>query len=53
MSPSRRAKDKWLEGNKFDFYETFAMTKFDATNTIKVVLNYYGEAVIIELEKVK
>ena len=53
MSPSRRAKNKWLEGNKFDFYETFGMTKYDATDTIKVVLNYYGEAVTIELEKVK
>lgn len=53
MSPSRRAKCDWLEGNKFDFYETFGMTKYDATDTIKVVLNYYGEPVTIELEKVK
>lgn len=53
MSPSRRAKNKWLEGNKFDFYETFGMTKYDATDNIKVVLNYYGEPVIIELEKLK
>ena len=53
FSPSRRSKNKWLEGNKFDFYETFGMTKYDATDTIKVVLNYYGEPVTIELEKVK
>ena len=53
MSPSRRAKNKWLEGNKFDFYETFGMTKYDATDNIKVVLNYYGEPVTIELEKAK
>ena len=53
FSPSRRAKNKWLEGNKFDFYETFGMTKYDATDNIKVVLNYYGEPVTIELEKVK
>jgi len=53
MSPSRRAKNKWLEGNKFDFYETFGMTKYDATDNIKVVLNYYGKPVTIELEKVK
>ena len=53
MSPSRRAKNKWLEGNKFDFYETFGMTKYDATDTIKVVLNYYGEPVSIELERLK
>lgn len=53
FSPSRRAKNKWLEGNKFDFYETFGMTKYDATDTIKVVLNYYGDPVTIELKKVK
>lgn len=53
LSPSRRAKNKWLEGNKFDFYETFGMTKYDATDNIEVVLNYYGEPVTIELEKVK
>ena len=53
MSPSRRAKCDWLEGNKFDFYETFGMTKYDATDKIKVVLYYYGEPVTIELEKVK
>lgn len=29
------------------------MTKYDATDTIKVVLNYYGESVTIELERVK
>lgn len=53
MSPSRMAKADWLEGNKFDFYETFAMTKYDATDEIKVILYYYGEPVTIELEKVK
>lgn len=53
MNPSRRAKADWVEGNKFDFYETFGMTKYDATDTIKVVLNYYGEPVTITLEKVE
>ena len=53
MSPSRRAENKWLEGNKYNFYETFGMTKYEATDTIKVVLNYYGVPVTIELEKVK
>ena len=53
MSPSRMAKADWLEGNKYDFYETFGMTKYDATDKIKVVLYYYGEPVTIELEKVK
>ena len=30
MSPSRRAKCDWLEGNKFDFYDTFGMTLIEA-----------------------
>ena len=51
MSPSRKTKADWIEGNKFDFYETFGMTKYDATDNIKVVLNYYGELVTIELER--
>lgn len=52
LSPSRRAKTYFLEENKYDFYETFEMTKYDASNRVKVVLYYYGEPVTIELEKV-
>lgn len=53
LSPSRKAKGEWLDGNRYDFYETFGMTKYDSTDKIKVVLYYYGEIVKIELEKVK
>lgn len=52
FSPGRKVKGEFLEGNKFDFYETFSMTKYNATNRIKVILYYYGEPVTIELEKV-
>ena len=52
FSPSRAAKLEWLNGNKYNFYETFAMTKYESTDKIKVVLNYYGELVTIELEKI-
>ncbi len=51
LSPARRAKTYFIDGNKYDFYETFGMTKYDATNKIKVILYYYGEPVTIALEK--
>ncbi len=53
LSPSRRTNKNFIDGNKLDFYETFGMTKYDATDKIKVVLYYYGKPVTIELEKVK
>ena len=53
FSPSRNATTVFLDGNKYDFYETFEMTKYDATDKIKAVLHYYGTPVTIELEKVK
>lgn len=49
-SPSRNYKGEWLN-DKYNFYETFGMTKNDATDRIKVVLFFYGEPVTIELEK--
>lgn len=52
-SPGRKQDGNYLEGNKWSYYETFDMTKYDCTDKIKVVLYYYGEPVIIELEKVK
>lgn len=52
LSLSRRYKNDYLE-DEFDYYETFEMTKYDATDKIKVVLNYYGAPVTIELEKMK
>lgn len=52
LSPSRNAKTDFIDGNKYDFYETFSMTKYDATDKIKVVLYYYGNPVNIELEKI-
>lgn len=51
MSPSRKYNREWLENNKYDFYETFNMNKYNASDKITVVLDYYGEKVIIELEK--
>ena len=51
MSPSRKYNREWLENNKYDFYETFNMNKYNATDKITIVLDYYGETVTIKLEK--
>lgn len=53
FSLSRRNLEYQIIDNKLDFYETFNMTKYNATDKIKVVLYYYDEPVIIELEKIK
>ncbi len=53
LSPSRRTNGYFIdENNQYDFYETFGMTKYNATNKIKVVLYYYGKPVTIQLEKI-
>lgn len=53
MSPSRKCNANFIKGNQFDFYETFGLTKNDATDKITVVIDFYGEPVRIELEKIK
>ena len=53
LSPSRKTNNRFETGNRFDFYETFSMTKYDATDKINVILEFYGEPVTIELEKIK
>lgn len=53
MSPSRKANGNFIKGSQFDFYETFGMTKYDATDKITAVIEFYGEPVKIELEKIK
>lgn len=51
LSSTRKTKNDFIGTNKFDFYDTFAMTKYDATEEIKVILYYYGKPVTIELKK--
>lgn len=51
-SATRNTKTYFIDGNKYDFYETFEMTKYESTDKIKVVLYYYGNPVNIELEKI-
>ena len=52
-SATRTSSNKFLNGNKFNFYATFNMTKYNATDKINVILYYYGEPVTIELEKIE
>lgn len=53
LNPARKQNRNFINDTTFDFYETFGMTKADATNKLTFVINYYGEHYKIELEKVK
>lgn len=50
---SRRKEEIKIDNEHEYIYRTFDMTKYNATNTIKVVLYYYGEPVTVELERIK
>lgn len=50
-SPARKQNSEFLDGNIYDFYETFDMTKFDATDKITAIIELYGKPYKIELEK--
>ncbi len=51
FSPSRNYKWRWIDNNRYEYYETYGMTKYNSTEKVKVVLDYYEEKVVIELEK--
>ena len=53
MSPSRKCNYNFIDGDKYDFYETYSMTKYDATDDITMVVNYRGTLEYIKLQKVK
>ena len=48
-----KAKYSFIDENKFDYYTTFDMTKYDLTENVTAVIELYGEPVKIELEKIK
>lgn len=52
MNPARKQNANFTSDDTFDFYETFGMTKNDATDKITAIINYYGEHYKIELEKI-
>lgn len=50
-SPSRRQNNNFIYGDKFSYYETFELTKYEITSKLKVEIMFKGEPVIIELER--
>lgn len=53
MSPSRKCNYNFIDGDKYDFYETYSMTKYDATDDITMVVNYRGTLEYIKMQKEK
>lgn len=53
FSPSRRCNYNFIANNKFDYYETFTMTKYDATDELTMVINYRGNIEHIKLQLIK
>lgn len=53
MSPSREAHSQYIDGDKFDYYETFGMGKADSTDEITVVVNHRGTLEYIKMKKIK
>lgn len=51
LSPSRKQTSNFIDENKFMFYETFSLTKYEATEKLKVRLLFKGTPVIIELQR--
>ena len=44
------SKSDFIDDNRYQYYEVFEMTKYDATNKITAVIDFCGEPVKIELE---
>lgn len=53
LTVGRKQTANRIDDDTFDYYNTFEMTKKDSTDKIEVILDYRGEKVNIELEKVK
>ena len=51
LSPTRKYRKGWIDNNRYEYYETYEMNKFNSTNKIKIVLNYYDEEIVLQLEK--
>ena len=49
---SSKTHAKFIDEDKYDYYEEFEMTKYDTTDKITVVIDFNGEPVKIELEKI-
>ena len=52
-SASRKQNSNFIDGDKYNFYETFELTPGDATDKLKVRVMYNDKPYIIELERGK
>ena len=52
-SLSGNASYKFVDENKYEYYDTFDMTKYNATDTISAYIIFKGNPVNILLEKIK
>ena len=52
-SASRKQNSNFIDGDKFNFYETFELTPSDATDILRVRVMYKDKPYIIELERLK
>lgn len=50
-SLSREQNHNFIDGDKYEYYETFALTKYDLTYKLKVSLLYNGSPVTFELKQ--
>lgn len=51
LNAGRKQEYNFIDGNKFNYYETYELTRYDVTNRLKMQIMFKGEPVIIELEK--
>lgn len=50
-SPTRRQDNNFIYGDKFSFYETFELTKYEITDKLEIQIIFKEQPVIIELER--
>lgn len=53
MSPSRKCRHEFVSDTQYEYYETFEMNKYTATDKITMMINYKGNMEKIELEKIR
>ena len=52
LNINRKCYSDFIEENKYHFYETFEITKYNSTDTITVIIDFYKKPVKIVLKKI-
>ena len=52
LNAGRKQDNNFIDGDKFSYYETYELTKYNCSNKLKFQIMFKGAPVIIELEKV-